>query len=239
MPAHYRLIAQRRATAAGRGCGNYDRPMTTVRVLRVFTDRAGASGNPLGVVRDAELIDRARRQAIAAELGYSETVFIENESSVQIFTPTAELPFAGHPLVGSAWLLGEAVLHAPAGAVRTRVDGSRAWITARPEWSPPFERRQLETPAAVDAFSPPPTGALQVWAWQDEAQGRVRARVFAPDLGIVEDPATGSAAILLCAALGRALAIEQGPGCRIEARPLRDGLVELGGRVADDGDREV
>lgn len=238
MAAHYRLIASPRGRG-GRRSANYDHPMTTVRVLRVFTDVAGASGNSLGVVRDAELIDRARRQSIAAKLGYSETVFIEDESSVQIFTPTAELPFAGHPLVGSAWLLGQAVLHTAAGAVRTRVDGGCAWITARAEWSPPFERRQLETPAAVDAFSPPATGALQVWAWQDEARGRIRARVFAPDLGIVEDPATGSASIVLCAALGRALAIEQGPGCEIRARPLKDGLVELGGRVADDGDREV
>src|SRR5450755_1773290 len=102
--------------------------MTTVRVLRVFTDTAGERGNLLGVVRDAGSIDRSRRQAIAAELGYSETVFIEQEASVQIFTPAAELPFAGHPLVGSAWLLGAPVLHVPAGAVRTRVDGSRAWV---------------------------------------------------------------------------------------------------------------
>ncbi|HMH47168.1 MAG TPA: PhzF family phenazine biosynthesis protein, partial [Solirubrobacteraceae bacterium] len=72
--------------------------MTTVRVLRVFTDAAGRSGNRLGVVRDAEGIDRARRQAIAAELGYSETVFVEDDARAQIFTPALELPFAGHPL---------------------------------------------------------------------------------------------------------------------------------------------
>ena len=63
--------------------------------------------------------------------------------------------------------------------------------------------------------------------------------MFAPDFGVAEDPATGSAAIVLCAELGRPLSIEQGPGCRIEVRPLEDGLVELSGRVADDGDREV
>ncbi|HWX44119.1 MAG TPA: PhzF family phenazine biosynthesis protein [Solirubrobacteraceae bacterium] len=213
--------------------------MATVRVLRVFTDVAGESGNQLGVVCDTGEIDRAGRQAIAAELGYSETVFVEDETRLQIFTPTTELPFAGHPLVGAAWLLGQPVLHPPAGAVRTGVLGNRAWILARAEWSPVFERRQLGTPAEVDAFRPPRAGNLHVWAWQDETRGRIRARVFAPDLGVLEDPATGSASIALCAALGGHLTIEQGPGCLIEVRPLENGLVELGGRVADEGDREI
>lgn len=213
--------------------------MTTVRVLRVFTDDAGASGNALGVVRAAEAIDHAGRQAIAAQLGFSETVFIDDQIRVQIFTPTAELAFAGHPMVGSAWLLRRPVLHTIAGAVTTRADGDRAWIRAKPEWSPRFERRQLETAAAVDAFPAPSSGSLQVWAWQDELRGTVRARVFAPDYGVPEDPATGSAAIVLCAELDRPLSIEQGPGCKIEVRRLEDGLVELSGRVADDGDREV
>jgi predicted PhzF superfamily epimerase YddE/YHI9 len=213
--------------------------MTIVRVLRVFTDDAGASGNALGVVRVAGAIDHAGRQAIAAELGFSETVFVDDQIRVQIFTPTDELPFAGHPMVGSAWLLRRPVLHTIAGAVATRAEGDRAWIRARPEWSPRFERRQLADPAAVDAFAAPSSGSAQVWAWQDELQGTVRARVFAPDLGVAEDPATGSAAIVLCSELGRPLSIEQGPGCRIAVRPLEDGLVELSGRVADDGDREI
>jgi predicted PhzF superfamily epimerase YddE/YHI9 len=213
--------------------------MTTVRVLRVFTDAAGGAGNALGVVRDAEEIDRARRQAIAAELGYSETVFVERGAHVRIFTPARELPFAGHPLVGSAWLLRRPVLHCPAGAVRAGVAGDRAWIAARAEWCPPFERTQLDAAADVAAFAAPAAGSLQVWAWTDEPRGAIRARVFAPDLGVPEDPATGSAAVALCAALGRAIVIDQGPGCLIAARPVHGGLIELSGRVADDGDREV
>ena len=55
--------------------------MTRVRVLRVFTDDAGERGNALGVVRDAGGIARARRRAIASELGYSETVFVEERSA--------------------------------------------------------------------------------------------------------------------------------------------------------------
>jgi predicted PhzF superfamily epimerase YddE/YHI9 len=213
--------------------------MPSVRVLRVFTDAAGASGNPLGVVRGAEQIGRARRQAIAAELGYSETVFVERETHVQIFTPTTELPFAGHPLVGSAWLLRHPVLHAPAGAVHASSERERAAVRARAEWCPRFDRVQLDAPAEVDAFAAPASGSVQVWAWSDEPSGAIRARVFAPDFGVREDPATGSAAVALCAALDRALTIEQGPGCVIETRPLGDGWIELAGRVADDGDRHV
>jgi predicted PhzF superfamily epimerase YddE/YHI9 len=213
--------------------------MASVRVLRVFTDASGASGNPLGVVRDAEAIPHEHRQAIATELGYSETVFVERGTYVQIFTPTTELPFAGHPLVGTAWLLREPAVHAPAGEVRARVDGERAWVLARAEWCPPFERRQLASPAEVDAFAVPDSGSVQAWAWSDERRGRIRARVFVPDLGVPEDPATGSATVALCAALDRAIAIDQGPHCEIEARPLNDGWIELGGRVADDGEREV
>lgn len=211
--------------------------MTAVRVLRVFTDEDGRSGNLLGVVRDAEAIEQQRRQAIAAELGYSETVFVEGEERLQIFTPSSELPFAGHPTVGSAWLLRRPRLQVPAGELRTRVEGAQAWVLARAEWCPQFERRRLATPAEVDAYAPPAEGSLQVWAWSDEPRGTIRARVFVPELGVPEDPATGSATVALCAELGRAISVVQGPGCRIEARPLDDGLIELGGRVADDGER--
>jgi predicted PhzF superfamily epimerase YddE/YHI9 len=211
--------------------------MATVRVLRVFTDANAGAGNPLGVVQGAGAIARSQRQAIAAELGFSETVFVDRNGALGIFTPTNELAFAGHPLVGAAWLLRLPELRPPAGAVAARAAGDSAWIVGRPEWSPPFSRRQLQTPAEVDQFAPPRSGDLQVWAWQDQAKGTVRARVFAPDLGVPEDPATGSAAMGLCAALQRPLTIEQGPGCVIEVRPLPSGLVELGGRVADDGER--
>ena len=213
--------------------------MTSVRVLRVFTDRDGASGNALGVVRDAGDISQTRRQAIAAELGYSETVFVERDTDVQIFTPTTELPFAGHPLVGSAWLLDRPLLRTPAGAVEARAEGDQAWVLARPQWCPDYQRIELEHPDDVHAFEPPRSGSVNVWAWSDEARGEIRARVFAPDVGVPEDPATGSAAVPLCAELQRAVTIEQGPGCLIDVRQLDDGRVELGGRVADDGVREI
>lgn len=78
-------------------------------VLRVFT-RGDVGGNHLGVVTDVTGLDDDGMQRIAAGLGYSETVFIDWREAgtpvARIFTPTTELPFAGHPLVGAAWVLG-------------------------------------------------------------------------------------------------------------------------------------
>ncbi len=76
----------------------------------VFTDRA-FGGNPLAVVLDAEGLSDAAMQAIATEFNYSETTFVlpprdpAHTAHVRIFTPTAELPFAGHPNVGTAFVL--------------------------------------------------------------------------------------------------------------------------------------
>jgi trans-2,3-dihydro-3-hydroxyanthranilate isomerase len=80
------------------------------QTLDVFTETALA-GNPLGVVLDAEGLDDARMQAIAAEFNLSETVFVfeprdaVNSARVRIFTPKRELLFAGHPTVGAAALI--------------------------------------------------------------------------------------------------------------------------------------
>lgn len=205
--------------------------MPELHVLRVFVDQHGAAGNPLGVMLGAAGIDPQERQRIAAELAYSETVFVDGDDRLQIFTPTTELAFAGHPLVGAAWLLDRPVLHPPAGPVATRRDEEFTWISAAPALCPAWELREETTPADVDALAPPPTGHVMHWAFTDEPAGRVRARVFAPDYGVVEDPATGSAAITLCATLGRPLVIRQGEGSEILARPGADGAIELGGRV--------
>ena len=76
----------------------------------VFTDQA-FGGNPLAVVLDAEGLTDAQMQAIAREFGYSESTFVlpprdaANTARVRIFTPTREVPFAGHPNVGTAVVL--------------------------------------------------------------------------------------------------------------------------------------
>ncbi|MFD5751358.1 PhzF family phenazine biosynthesis protein [Streptomyces sp. NPDC127033] len=211
--------------------------MAEIDVLSVFCGADGRHGNLLGVVREGRHHpDRAGRQALAAELGYSETVFVDDPDRgvVDIYTPGLRLPFAGHPLVGAAWLLDLEAVNPPAGEVWVRQDGEFTWITARPEWAPPRTLEQYASAAEVDALPAPPPGEgwLYAWAWEDEAAGRVRARAFPRrGDGIVEDEATGAAALLLTARLGRALNIAQGRGSQLITAPGPDGTIELGGRV--------
>ncbi len=79
-------------------------------VADVFTDRALA-GNQLAVFTDARGLDSETMQALALEIGFSETTFVVPPEAggtvrVRIFTPRTELPFAGHPILGTAWVLG-------------------------------------------------------------------------------------------------------------------------------------
>jgi predicted PhzF superfamily epimerase YddE/YHI9 len=213
--------------------------MPELHVLRVFVGDDGEGGNPLGVFLEGHGLPAERFQAVAADLGFSETVFVSDalRGELRIFTPAAELPLAGHPLVGTSWLLREEavpadVLRPPAGEVPTWREGDTTWIRADPQFAPPFERERLPTPAEVVAHPGAREGQLlEVWAWEDEAAGILRARVFPRTLGIVEDEATGAAALALGAELGRPLTIHQGVGSRIDVRPAQDGLVEIGGRV--------
>src|SRR5712691_6472969 len=84
----------------------------------VFTDRA-FGGNPLAVVLDAGGLTTEQMQAIATEFNYSETTFVlppadkENDANVRIFTVRSELPFAGHPNVGTAFVLATQAAQAP------------------------------------------------------------------------------------------------------------------------------
>jgi predicted PhzF superfamily epimerase YddE/YHI9 len=106
------------------------------------------------------------------------------------------------------------------------------WVRARAAWAAGLmDPRQLPSPSDVDALE---TGAgnLYVWAWEDEAAGRVRSRFLALDFGIVEDEATGAAAVVLGDRLGRPITIRQGIGSEIVVRPDPvDGTVAIGGRV--------
>ena len=167
--------------------------MPDVHVLRVFTDPEGQHGNPLGVVLDTSGLDDARRQAIAAELNFSETVFVENVSrgELRIFTPALELPLAGHPLVGTSWLLNH-VTGAEVAALRplratveveTWTEDALTWVRARVDDAPPWQLSHLPSPGDIDALLFPPgpdQDAREFWAWEDEAAGLVRARFFAP-----------------------------------------------------------
>ncbi|MEU6119209.1 PhzF family phenazine biosynthesis protein [Streptomyces sp. NPDC047117] len=217
--------------------------MTDLHVVRVFCGPGGGGGNPLGVVRDGGAVPgRAARQTLAGELGFSETVFVDDagRGTVDIHTPTLRLPFAGHPLVGTAWLLrhlGEPVdvLRPPAGDVAVRYDDELTWVRGHAEWATGRTPREYASAAEVDALPAPPPGEgwLYAWAWSDEAAGRVRARGFPRrGDGIAEDEATGAAALQLTYALGRALDVRQGSGSQIVTRPAAGGWIDLGGRVA-------
>ncbi|WP_436843466.1 PhzF family phenazine biosynthesis protein [Streptomyces hundungensis] len=204
--------------------------------LRVFVNPEGRHGNILAVVRDGAAVpDEASRQALARELGLSETVFVDDlqTGSVDIFTPGLRLPFAGYPLIGVAWLLGLEHLTLPVGKVAARHEHGLTWITARAEWAP---RRTLRQHASADVVStlaiPEPGEWIYAWAWEDEEAGHVRARGFpGRGDGIDEDEATGAAALLLTHQLQRPLTITQGRGSQLLTRPLPHGLIELGGRV--------
>ena len=217
--------------------------MARLHLLRVFCADDGSGGNPLGVFLDGGEVPPEERQAVAADLGLSEVVFVDDAElgEIRIFTPAVELDFAGHPAVGTAWLLeGAGALRPPAGEVGVTRDEPAVYVAARPEWGPAFELTRLGSPADVEALEGPPGGhdLIAAWAWIDEGAGTIRARVFPVRIGIPEDEATGSAATKLCALLARAIDIRQGRGSRILARPAADGFVEIGGRCAVDEVRD-
>ncbi|MEG8178693.1 PhzF family phenazine biosynthesis protein [Nocardia terpenica] len=217
---------------------------TQVEVVRVFTDPAGRFGNPLGIARAGDVAD-IDHQALAARLGYSETVVVEDPAAdsarMRIYTPTVELPFAGHPTVGTAWWLADRgtpvrVLEVPAGPVSvTPVDGM-TWVQARAAWTPDFTFHEFDDPELLATLAPADfdTGKHYVWAWIDHNRGAVRSRMFAPAMGVPEDEATGAAAVALTARLRRSLVITQGQGSQLFTEWDSDGWVRLGGRVVPD-----
>lgn len=224
-------------------------PILRYDVVDVFTDRPYA-GNPLAVVHGGADLSTAQMQAIAAEFGLSETVFPlaptvpGADYRLRIFTPTRELPFAGHPSVGAAWVLaragligeGHVVQECGAGLLAVRVDAHGAQVSgSAPEPGPDLDGARLASavglgPSDLDpdvsagaaaagvpyAFLPvrpdavaravPDTSALRaateglvgltVVAF-DRGSWHAHVRMFAPGAGVVEDPATGSAAVAL------------------------------------------
>jgi len=204
-------------------------------VLRVFT-RDGSGGNSLGVVTDILGLDDAKMQRVATDLGFSETIFLSwfegTMPKARIFTPSTEIPFGGHPLVGAAWVLinlgpiDPGAIECATGPVRIRQADGLTWIEgagSQPVRSVstdlglelvavdiaevlmpiPYLILQVGTPGEVQTVTPSlaaELGEVYVWAWEREGR-TVRARFFAPGLGITEDPATGSAAVALAARL--------------------------------------
>jgi trans-2,3-dihydro-3-hydroxyanthranilate isomerase len=221
----------------------------------VFTDRIFC-GNPLAVLPDARGLDEAQMQSIAREFNYSETTFVQppddprHTAKVRIFTPGGELPFAGHPTLGTAFVLAhtgaiaadtdEIVFEEGVGPVPVsifrhagRVTHCRLTAARLPEAGPPappagalarmlsLAERDVLAGAACWSCGVPflvvplasaevlARASLDLGAWRELLDGYAtqkvypvarlgdlhwRVRMFAPGLGVAEDPATGSAA---------------------------------------------
>lgn len=234
-------------------------------VADVFTD-VPLQGNPVAVFTDADGLSAEVMQRTARELNLSETVFVgpagddgRADAHIRIFTPALELPFAGHPVLGTAFVLTEPLgtdtvrLATGAGVVEVtlaRRDGVVVFGEMRqpvPSWSaydraaelltalrverselpvevydngPRHVYVRLPDAAAVAALAPDlgllaELGAVGANCFA-VADGHVRTRMFAPGLGVAEDPATGSAAGPLAVHLARHGAIAFGE--RIEIR---------------------
>lgn len=235
----------------------------------VFTENR-FGGNPLAVIPDARGLTDAQMQALAKEFNLSETTFVlppdnpQHHARVRIFTPTAEMPFAGHPNVGTGFVLACRDLNPPehytfeelAGLVRVhilrgpdkavtgaRISAPRALsidvdvpvetVAACAGLTPEDIRTTAHTPLVASVGTPfviaevksvealsranPDLAAfrraaaempesqlrfaLHLYAWVDGDARRLRARMFAPLGGVLEDPATGSANAALAALL--------------------------------------
>jgi trans-2,3-dihydro-3-hydroxyanthranilate isomerase len=105
-------------------------------IVDVFAEQLHA-GNTLAVVRDAAGLDAPAMQRIACEFGFSETTFITSHdecgAAVRIFTPAEELPFAGHPTLGTAWVLREHVLAGRPAPVTLALGVGAVPVTFEPE----------------------------------------------------------------------------------------------------------
>ena len=219
-------------------------------VTDVFAE-APYAGNQLATFLDAASIDPAEMQQITSAFNFAETTFVTGMDAgghnVRIFTPGAELPFAGHPILGTAYLLRELVaggtdeitLNVGVGPIHVTFDSRGVpWMEQNPcTFGPTFERELAADalglePGALDLTMPVQevstglaTVVIAVRALADlrgidpdmaairaflrgaesarnmlvvcpepyEEHQRVAARMFAPDLGVPEDPATGSA----------------------------------------------
>lgn len=236
-------------------------------VVDVFTDRPYA-GNPLAVVHGAEALSTARMQAVAREFNLSETAFplpptgdAEGGADyrVRIFTPFRELPFAGHPSVGTAWVLardgaighGDRVQECGAGLLPVRVDGSGARVEGgAPSVGEELDAARLAAAVGLDpddvdgAAAPGVAGAGTDVAILLVHPGAVaRARPDPAALAAAVPGATGLLVAAVDATAERVHARMFGNGIGVPEDPATgSAAVALGvfladrGLVADDGD---
>jgi trans-2,3-dihydro-3-hydroxyanthranilate isomerase len=232
--------------------GNDFRDYRDFKIADVFTGNP-LEGNQLGIFFDGRGLDTEMMLKATREMNFSETVFFlppehpDADARVRIFTPGGELPFAGHPTLGSAWVIGEVLgksvvtLELGVGNVPVELEREGDTITFGrmsqpiPTWGP-YDR----TAEVLDALGVPGhqpglpvewyrNGPLNVYVEFPDGEavaalapdmGKLArlpinlscfaatedgwiTRMFAPALGVAEDPATGSAAGPLAVHLAR------------------------------------
>jgi trans-2,3-dihydro-3-hydroxyanthranilate isomerase len=145
------------------------------RILNVFTDGDNPfSGNPLCVFEDASGLSDQDMQDLARQLNLSETTFItpggpDVSANVRIFTPNYEMPFAGHPTLGTAYVVRElssatdvVLLRMPAGVIPVRVTDNRWTLQANPPISYPVDVSHSDLSAMI-GLTPDCVAAEPLW----------------------------------------------------------------------------
>jgi predicted PhzF superfamily epimerase YddE/YHI9 len=134
-------------------------------IVDVFAERP-CTGNPLAVVLDADELGESAMQALAAETNYSETAFVATDRDpdgafrVRLFTPAREIGFAGHPILGTGWVVRHHLLSSSSDHVWLRIAIGDVSVTFEPppaaETSPGSGRRRcrLDTRSAVKRSRP-------------------------------------------------------------------------------------
>ncbi len=214
--------------------------MEEMKVLKVFTNEKGEFGNPVGIIVDTEnKIQKENRQQMAIDSGFSEIVFISNfeTKEVSIFSPTRQIPFAGHALVGTSYFFN-AVLNIPTTEIISMGKVIKSWqennltfVEADLSILPNWNFKEFKTPDEIEQITIQEASLLKhtlVWSWIDKEKGMIRARTFASDWDIPEDEANGSGAMKLASILNRNLVIHHGKGSVIHSTPNTvGGLVKL------------
>ncbi len=217
--------------------------MENMKVVRVFVDEKGSFGNPVGIIIDTNnSINKAKRQQLAIDSGFSEITFINDIESrdISIYSPTRKIPFAGHALVGTAYYLAHqfnlkfSELVSMGEVIHIVTDGQTTWIQGKLSILPHWNFEELPKVSDVENLTLGQTSDKEhvfVWSWKDRAKGVVRARTFAADWDIPEDEANGSGSMILANKLNRELTILHGKGSVIYSKPLDAFESAVGGRA--------
>ncbi|MBU0975365.1 MAG: PhzF family phenazine biosynthesis protein [Patescibacteria group bacterium] len=217
--------------------------MFKLHKIKVFVNEEGKFGNLVGIVIDENsAINNKKRQEICTKSGLSEVVFIDNvkNSQVSIFSPTEEIPFAGHAVIGTGALLDKlnkkrtTSIRSMGNQIAVRHEGENIWVKAKVKTLPDWNFKQLNSVEEVVRIKPSEISKFKhcyVWSWIDKVEGTTRSRTFAPDWMIPEDEANGSGSMLLAHKLNRKLKVLHGKGSVIYANPVNPNTAELGGNV--------